>query len=69
MDLLTIQDMVADGAVRDICGTLSGFSLVMSHHINLKVTISDLEAVMPESLGFSLLYEAVGRPYVYIHSI
>ena len=59
MDLLTIRDMTENGAVRYICGILSGFGLVMSHHINIHVKISNLEAVMPEWLGFSLQYEAV----------
>ena len=59
MDVLIIRDM--GDSDRELCGDLPRLVLTLSDHVELHLKTGDLEADMPDLLGFSMTYEAVGR--------
>ena len=62
MDVLHILDL-NDIKVHNytLCGSLADFTLFLSSQVQIELNLGDLEAEMPDTIGFNILYESMSK--------
>ena len=65
-DSLLIRDISNSRSQDDnkgntFCGSLPGFHLILSSKVELQVQVGELEAEMPDMIGFALVYESISK--------
>ena len=60
-DILYIRDLNTTMYDYSLCGSLVDFSLILSHQVQLQLRMGELEMNMPDMIGFSILYDSVGK--------